>query len=299
MITWTQMKQQAADNCGLYIDSQEMVKINRDINNGVKLFQNAARRYWTRNERKTDLAANQQFYQFPSDMIRVSNVKAKSGGEYIPLKKIGSEDEWNRLNISQFVGTGYPTYYFIKGSDEIGIYPIPNDNVVDGLIVTFEPRMVDMAVDDFKVKVDVTENSVSVVAHAPDVFSHKVVNNCWFTILDGTDGNWYKVSKFIDTTHIELDNNYQGPNGTNVNCLIGQAPQFPEEYHDAPVNYACQQFFMLRKDLESASFYQQMYEKSYNEYRRVYGNKTTGGVINSSKQLDASILDPFAGKVIT
>jgi len=296
MLTWTQMKKQAADNCGLYSDSPEMAKVSRDINTGVKRFQNAARRYWTRSEKKTNLKQGQVYYQFPSDMLRVSTVKVKKNDQYVPIAQIESEEQWNRLSSAPGMLAGNAMYFFVKGADEIGIYPTPSADVTDGIVVSFEPRMVDMMIEDFKLKADVVENSIIVTANAT-TFSPKVANNCWFTSEDGLDGNWYKVSKFIDTTHIWIDNVYQGATATDIDVRIGQCPPFPEEYHDAPVYYACHQFFLLRKDLESASMYKQLFDAAFTEYKQVYGTKTTGGVINPNRSQGASS-DPFAGLII-
>lgn len=281
MLTFSDMKKQAAENCGLYDNDPKMAKVIRDINTGVKRFQNAARRYYTRAEKKTTLKQDQVFYQFPSDMLRVTTVKALTAGRYMPLHKVSSEEEWDRLSSTPGYSTNVPTHYFIKGADEIGIYPTPSADVTNGLKVSYEPRMVDMMIDDMTMKADVTENSVIITANGSATFDKKVANNCWLTSQDGLDGNWYKVSKYIDSTHLWIDNVYQGPTATNIDVRIGQCPPFPEEYHDAPVYYACHQFFLLRKDLESASMYKQLFDAAFTEYKQVYGNKTTGGVINS------------------
>lgn len=296
MLTWTEMKQQAADNCGIYVDSPEMKKVGRDINTGVKRFQNAARRYWTRAEKKTNLIAGQIYYQFPSDMLRVSTVKVRHGDRYIPITEIKSEEQWNRLGTAPGFAANNAMYYFIKGADEVGIYPVPSGNVIDGMIVSFEPRMVDMMIEDTKLKADLVENSVIITANG-GTFTPKMANNCWFTSEDGTDGNWYKVSKYIDSTHIWIDNVYQGATANSVDVRIGQCPPFPEEYHDAPVYYACHQFFLLRKDLESASMYKQLFDAAFAEYKQVYGNKTTGGVINPNNR-NVSSFDPLGGTLV-
>lgn len=298
MLTWTQMQKQAADNCGIYVDSPEMAKVKRDINTGVKRFQNAARRYWTRSEKKTNLVANQIYYQFPSDMLRVTSVRVLRSGRYVPIKKISSEDEWNAL-ISGAPMSQAPTAFFIKGADEIGIYPTPSSNVNDGLIVGFEPRMVDMMIEDVTPKVDVTENSIIITAHSGSTFDKKLANNCWFTTTDGADGNWYKVTKWIDSTHLWIDNVFQGADATDVAALIGQCPPFPEEYHDAPVYFACHQFFLMRKDLESASMYKQLFDAAFTEYKAIYGIKTTGGVINSRAQNKVTPGNMFGDSIIT
>ena len=282
MLTFTDMKNNAADNCGVYPTDPAMKKIIRDINTGVKRFQNAARRYWTRREKKTNLVLDQVYYQFPSDMLRVTTVKAVIDGTDYPLTQINGEDEWIRLN-SVKTSSGIPTAYYIKGADEIGIYPTPSGNITDGLVVSYEPRMVDMSIEDVEVTCTLTENSYIIEA-TNGTFSPKMVNDCWITVEDGSDGNWYKVSKYIDSTHIWIDNVYQGASATGVEVRIGQVPQFPEEYHDAPVDYACALFFKLRKDLETSGIYQQSFDKAFAEYRTVYGIKTTGALINPTRK---------------
>lgn len=279
MLTFTQMKKKAANFCGIYDDAPDMDGIITDIHTGVKLFQNAARRYWTRREKKTNLNTNQQYYQFPSDMLRVRTVRVKSGDRMVPLTEVFSEEEWDSLNVSQFATAEHPTHFFVKGADEIGLYPTPRQTVADGLVVSYEPRMVDMAIEDVKLNANVTENGVTIV-DPQGRFKPNMVNDCWLTVTNGSDGNWYKIVKFIDKNNIQIDNNYQGLTENNVPILIGQCPSFPEEYHLAPVHYAAQQFFLLRKDLESAGMYGQLFDKAFAEYRRVYGKKTSSGVIN-------------------
>lgn len=283
MLTFTDMKKAAADNCGIYLNDPAMTKITRDINTGVKRFQNAARRYWTRREKKTNLVADQVYYQFPSDMLRVTTAKVVSDDVDYPLTQISGEDEWIRVNAVKQT-TSIPTHYYIKGADEIGLYPTPSENITDGLVVSYEPRMVDMAIEDVtNIKCTMVENSYIVEA-TTGTFTSKMANDCWLVVEDGSDGNWYKISKFIDSTHIWIDNVYQGSSGTGVDVRIGQVPQFPEEYHDAPVDYACALFFKLRKDLETAGIYQQSFDKAFAEYRTVYGIKTTGAVLNPTKK---------------
>ena len=296
MLTWTEMKQQAADNCGIYVDSPEMKKVGRDINTGVKRFQNAARRYWTRAEKKTNLIAGQMYYQFPSDMLRVSTVKVRHGDHYVPITEIKSEEQWNRLGTAPGFAANNAMYYFIKGADEIGIYPVPSSNVLDGMIVSFEPRMVDMAIDDICIEAIVESGSSIVQLNWQDEVEKNISNNCYLTVGGGLDGNWYKITNTAGET-IQLDNVYQGISSDEAEVRIGQCPPFPEEYHDAPVHFACHQFFLLRKDLESASMYKQLFDAAFAEYKQVYGNKTTGGVINPNNR-NVSSFDPLGGTLV-
>ena len=79
----------------------------------------------------------------------------------MPLTEVQSEYEWNKLNAYPFKAS-YPTHYFIRGNDEIGIYPCPSESVEDGLIVSYEPRIRDMGIDDFTFTADVVQNGVNI-----------------------------------------------------------------------------------------------------------------------------------------
>lgn len=296
MLTFTQMKKKAASYCGIYDSSPEMGEIISDINTGIKRFQNAARRYWTRHEKKTSLIKNCQYYQFPSDMLRIHTVRVKNGERLVPITQVYSEDEWEELNTTPLMASGSPNYFFVKGSDEIGLYPIPSQDVSDGLVVSYEPRMVDMSIDDVLTTANLVENSTDIVGLSGD-FVRSMTNDCYLTVEGGLDGNWYKISKYIDANHIQIENNYQGITEHNAKIRIGQCPPFPEEYHQAPIHYAAQQFYLMRKDLESASMHGQLFDKAFSEYRNAYGTKTDGGVINSRRMRFGTDRRVFPGRI--
>ena len=80
---------------------------------------------------------------------------------------------------------------------------------------------------------------------------------------------------------------------------MGQVPPFPEEYHDAPVFYACFKFFAMRKDTDSAAMYRTLFEDALRQYQETYGSKTTGGVINPGKYNVPNISDVFKMSTLT
>lgn len=299
MLTFTQRKEQAAKLCGINYQEPEMAIIISNLNSADKLFENAARRSWTRKEKIANITANKQYYQIASDMHRVSSVRCKTstGGEVIvPLTEVQSEYEWNKLNAFPFT-TSYPTHYFIRGNDEIGIYPCPSENVTGGLIVSYEPRIRDMGIDDFTFTADVEQNSVTIsnpdAEGLPGGFKPYMTENFWIKSNDAEDGNWYKVQSVTDTTHMKIDNNYLGPTGTGVSFTMGQVPPYPEEYHEAAIYYAAFKFFAMRKDTDSSAMYRTLFEDALDQYRETYGSKTTGGVINPHAYRVPNISDVF------
>ena len=98
-------------------------------------------------------------------MLRVTSVKVKVGERYSPIIPTGGE-EWDSLN--EWPQQGSPQYFCIKGPDVIGLYPTPGASVDSGLLVTFEPRIVDMAIEDITPTVKVTEGSNVVESTAGD-----------------------------------------------------------------------------------------------------------------------------------
>lgn len=277
MITYTQLYKRAADNCGIstVTASQSLTNLQQDINYALRKFKNAARRYYTRKEVTTNLVANQQYYTFPEDMVRITTVKVTNGGLTIPVTMIDSEELWNRINLVPAMTVGIPTQGFVRGRNELGLYPVPSQNQTNGLIVSYEARMKDMSVDDVTPSLNVTQNSQTIIANSGTPFNQNMVG-MWLSITDGSDGNWYQITGFTDTTHITIENVYQGPTKSGVASIIGLVPDIPEDFHLALVNYACYNYFLKRKDNATAAGYKALYEDDLKNYRHIYAGKTTG-----------------------
>lgn len=277
MLTYTQLYKEAADNCGFSSTaaSQSLTNAQRHINLALRKFKNASRRYYTRKEVTTNLVANQQYYTFPEDMVRITTVRVTSGGLTLPVTMIDSEELWNRVNLVPSMTVGIPTQGFIRGRNELGLYPIPSTNYTNGLIVSYESRMKDMSIDDTtSITLNVTNGSVTVVA-ASGTFNANMVGQ-WLAVTDGSDGNWYQITGYTDTTHITLENFYQGPTATGVASIIATVPDIPEDFHQALVDYACYRYFLKRKDVGTAADYKSLYEDALKDYKAVYAAKTTG-----------------------
>lgn len=308
MLTFTQRKLMAARLCAINYEEPEMETIVTNINQADKLFQNAARRPWTNMERTFDLEASKQYYQLQADMNRVVTVRCKQGvnsSVTIPLTEIRSEMDWNKINSYPHSGL-YPTHFFIRGHKDVGIYPMPASDVADGLIITYEPRVRDMHKDDVNFTANVTNGSAEIVSTQKDdqnklvtVFEPYMVGDWYAFGADGTDGNYYKIKEVTDGQHATLEEPYLGTTATDAQFTIGQAPPYPEEYHDAAVNYACYRFFAMRKDTDSAAMYRTLFQDALTEYKTVYGNKTVSGVINPNGSRMPTIGDVFANSTIT
>ena len=300
MLTFTQRKKQAAELCGISLNDQRMATVINDLNMADKLLENAARRSWTHREKMANISEGQQYYQIASDMHRVTAVKCLiSEGSDITtsLQEVRSDYDWNCINEYPY-NSNYPTHFFIKGDDEIGLWPIPSQNIDNGLIVVYEPRIRDMGIDDIEFTADVLQNGTTISNADGVTFQPYMEENFYIQSTNGQDGNWYKVEKVNSTTELELENNYLGPSGTGVSFRIGQCPPYPEEYHSAAINYAAYRFFSMRKDTDSAAMYKSLFDADLETYRNTYGSKTTGGIVNPGKKHVPTLTDVFKNSTL-
>lgn len=261
-------------------DASSTPGIKRNLNQGMQKFIAVMRRYWTRVSKTTDLVASQQYYQYPTDAIRITGAVITSGGINYPLEVVTSEAQWRRLNIMTSGTISIPTYYFVRGQDEIGIWPTPSENVVAGLEIYYEPRVPNLTQDDFTTGTVSVTNGSTTITHSAAGFTTKMVGR-YFQTTDATDGLWYKIVAYIDASNLTLENYYQGISGATATFLIGECPPMPEEYHESLIDYAAYRYFLDRKDVGVASEYKSLFDAALAQCRESYASKVTSSVITN------------------
>lgn len=266
------------------------MQIKRYINDGQRLFRNPLRRYYTRAEKVANLVEEQQYYQMPEDANRISGVVVLNNGQAFPLEQVQSEEMWRRLNIVPSNTVNVPSYYFIRGDDEIGIWPIPTDDVEEGLQIWYEPKQVDMTQADFTTGTVTVTNGDTTVTHSGSGFTQQMVGR-YLQITNGNDGNWYQIASFISTSVVELGNVYQGIGGAAQTFLIGEVPDMPEEYQPALINYACARYYRRKGDKDMSNNYMADFEVEFTKAKEDYGNKTTGVIIDDMTRWDYNIFN--------
>lgn len=271
-------------------DATTLLTIKRDINIGASLFLAALGREYNRKARFTNLVASQQYYQLPEDGHKLKEVIASSGGWNVPLEQIPDEHAWRMMNMMNT--TGQPSHYFIKGYDELGLYPIPSATITDGLELVFSPKHVELTQDDYTTGTLEVSNGSQTITGTGTTFTAKMVGQ-WLQVTDGTDGNWYKVSAFTSATVLEIENYYQGTSGSSKAYRIGQIPDMPEEFAEAPVDYACYRHFLKRGTTDKAGTFKTLFESALSMAKDQYGNTTDNQVIMAEPEYRQ--YNPFRG----
>lgn len=288
-VTFSDMQSIAQEVVGL-TDTVTLVKLKRDINVGAGKFLAALAREYNRKARFTDIVANQQFYQLPEDGQKLKEVIANSGNWNVPLEQIPDEHTWRQLNMMPV--TGQSTHYFIKGYDEVGLFPIPGATVTDGLELVFSPKHVELTQDDYTTGTLTVVNGGQEVTGSGTTFTTKMVGQ-WLQVTDGSDGNWYRVSDFNSVTSLTLENYYQGTSGSAKSFRVGQTVDLPEEYAEAPSDYACYRHYMRRGDPIKANTFKTLFDAAVEGARDEYSNTTDNQVIVVEPQYRT--YNPFRG----
>jgi hypothetical protein len=277
MLTYSQISARAYDTMGSPQDNGiSQANITQDINQGLQLFKNAARRYWTRNQVTTNLVAGQQDYQMPANFVRTTEVTITANGIVYPLVQVSSEHKWNELNIIPAVTIYIPTRYFIKGFNVISIWPAPSTNNIGTLTVSFEPRLRDWSSNlaDITGTANVVNGSTTITDSATS-FTQSMVGDA-FSVTDGTGGNWYPILNVPTNSTLNLQNYYIDQTNGTASYIIGQVPDIPEDYHMALVYFPLYQFELKRGDQKKADSYLGLFQNLLDQYEENYAVKTTG-----------------------
>lgn len=254
--------------------SSELILIKRDANVATQRFKSVMTRPWSRIAKKANTVANQQDYQLPRSVLRISGVDYLYGDEYIPLKEMGSELNWNSLNAMPNITLGVPRFFFPKGKDIISIYPTPGDAVVEGLRVYYEPKQPRMQNADYSTgTVTVTQGNTT-ITHSAGGFTPSMVGAYFYT-TDGTDGYEYQIVEYTDVNNLVLENFYEGESGASKTFVIGTVPDLPDEYLDAIKDYCYARFYMRKGNRQAGQDFMSMFLSSLDEAKETYASPTS------------------------
>jgi len=266
----------------IYEEAQEQVQdetaaslvlIKRAINQGAKKFGAILSREWRVSEATFSFVADQQYYQLPEDAIRLRTVTATIGTITYPVEEIHDTDTWHELNMQVTTSTT-PQYFFVKGSDEIGLWPVPSDADANAGTITYERRMRDMAEADYTTGTVTISADSAAVTGAGTTFTANMVGR-YLNVTDGSaDGMWYKISGFTAADAITLENNYGGTAAAGAAFKIAEIPDIPEEFHEALVDYACYRYYRRRRDTNLARDMKAAFDESLAECIAAYSSKT-------------------------
>lgn len=280
-------------------DTASTAKFKRNVNIGGSKFVAVLGRTPGRVSRFADLVAYVaatgvgQYYQLPKDAQTPKEVRTYNGSVWVPLIEIVDEASWQRLNMT--VLTGPATHYFVRGDDEIGLYPAPAAAQLAGLELVFEKRQLKLTQDDFTSGSVAITNGSNILTHSATGFTAQMVGRA-FEVTDGSDANWYKIAGFTSSSVVTLDNVYQGQTVTAATFRIGEVMDIPEEYLEGPIDYAMWRY-ELGHDMTKAQTFEQNFLQALKECKSDYGRKTATSIVRAAPA--SRVYDPLRGTPTT
>lgn len=281
-------------------DVTSVLNFTRDLQAGTARFLTALGRPVDRQSRFTNLVATQQYYQVPEDAIRVSKVKVLNGTSiWYDLSEVGDESAWIRMNAFPR-SAAIATEYFVKGFDEFGLYPIPSQTVTNGIELIFEPRHILLTAHDYTTGTIAVTNGQQTVVGTSTIFTSQMATGQYYLqTTDGTDGNYYKVTGYTDATHISLENYYQGLSSNTAAYRIIQTSKIPEEYQEAPVDYAMSRHFLEKNEISNAQFFDTKWNMTLQTAKDIYGMSSGNQIVlaNGAIRQTNPLLDSYENQI--
>lgn len=262
-------------------EASVVTQLVQDYNTGYQQLLGKLTRYWTRKQQFANLVSGQQIYQLPVDVNKIEAVTAQVTTAYKPpLKPVYGEEEWRRLT-SYPQTSSWPTYYFIIGQKEIGLWPIPASSVTLGLRLVYQPRAFNLSIAD--ITNTTTTATASVVNGSTTVtLSSGVLSTDQtgldFQALGVLDDTFYDVVASTSTT-LTLEAPYVGATASGLSWRVGQLPNLPSEYHDVPLHYALWLYFAAESSEPRAAI-----------HKKFFDGMTSDALANYSSAQEASVL---------
>lgn len=295
MLTWTEVQTKAQAIAGDKTTAT-LEQLKQDMNVGYHRFNEALGRYFSRKQQFTDIIDGQSIYQVPVDCIRVIGLTvatATGNNAYSPpVKEIRSEYEWRLIKTVPNYSSNWATYYFVLGSDEIEIWPVPSSDIPNGMRFYYQQQDYDLSVEDItststSATVTVT-NGTTLVTASSAVFTPDM-KTLYFQLTGVNNLTWYEIVDVPTTSTLTLKSAFVGASGSGQAWRIGQSFIFPDEYSDVPIDYALARFYESRNNKERAAYHLNKYQTAVDRAVKQYSSSTEGNVIYS----DGSEISPW------
>lgn len=269
-------------------ESSVVTQLVQDMNTGYQNFASKLTRYWVRKQQFANLVASQQFYQLPVDINKIMAVSVSVASTYNPpLEPVHSEEEWRRIT-SYPMTSSWPSYYYVVGNRQIGLWPIPSQAVLLGLRVVYQPRNFDLSI------ADVTSTTLGATAAVINGSTTVTLSSAILT-TDQT-GLAFRVTGVLDDTFypivastsstLTLEAPYVAATASGQAFRIGQLPNLPPEYHAVPVHYALWLYFAANGDSPRALVNKGLFDDMTREALGLYSSALEASVI--TEDIDVS-----------
>jgi len=255
--------------------------------------------YFAEKTKTFTTGGNDYQYDLPFDYGRMVALTIDYADVHYSLTEVSSHDEWQKLHIYRKTETSdLPEYYHVTG-DSIEIWPIPTTaGSTNNATFYYTKRVVDMQYDNYVTgTVTLTNNDATVEGAGGVAFTAAMVGR-W--IRGDLDARWYEIASFTDSDTFELKKSFEGTTASSLAYTIGEMPLIPEEYHSLLWYQPVAQYWMMKKELQTSSYFQGLYDAGKQQFFNAYSKRTRGQLLRPMtrrrvgvpRTIDGAWLDP-------
>lgn len=278
--SWSQMITKA-QRVARDSNADVLVQLKADMNEGLDMFLTKFGRYFTRKQQFTNLIANQQIYQTPVDCEKILGMTTEVTSNFQPpVKEIRDEFQWRNITAVT-TATNYPCFYYPLGNDKFSLWPIPSQDVTNGLRLYYQPTTSQLTFEDITsttlaATVTVTNGSPTVTASS-GVFTTDMTGLS-FQVTDVLDQSFYEIVASTSTT-LTLKSAYTATSGASHAFRICQLSILPKQYQSMPVDYALWVYFEAAGNTPRATWHKGQYDLAVKEAVAEYSTSVVGNII--------------------
>lgn len=222
--------------------------LKQELNNTLRDVFRLIKKYSLQPPPITDTTvAGQTYYVNPPELSKIETVTCTAGNMVIPLKRIESQFEWDRLHQVP-LQSGFPIAYFPR-RDDYGIFPTPQANSAT-ITLTGNYTPTNLTVADYTTGTVSVTNGSAILTGAGVTWLSSMVGY-WFALTDSSGvpyGNWYKIGTFTSSSSLSITTAYQGSTASSQTYLIAQTPNCPEELQEFLPYRAASAYYQFRRN---------------------------------------------------
>jgi hypothetical protein len=251
-------------------DAEQIASVKRWYNQGSAKVKKKLMRRVNAETIYTKLEPERQSYQLPEYAGRVYNARYNKSGSEQRLIEISSHDAWLDFN-SNNSQHGTPQFYHMISEDEIQLFPIPDEEIENGLEIALAFKHSRLTAADISTGTATVSNGSQTVTLSSSIVTTGWVGR-WFTINDGHE-EWHRISEYVSSTSFKIENYFDGTGGAGLNYIVGEIVDIPEEYIDLPEVYAIAKYVgVYRKSRVLSRDMMQEFNDAIKEIKQDYAN---------------------------
>lgn len=234
----------------------------------------------------TDMVVGQRGYQMPPDCLWPKTIELVDGTTITPLFEVASDKTWASMKSGNMQGSPSHFHYrprFGVGGGVLETNPISSSADYD-LRMTYEANDKELSKTVYNAGTVTIEQGSADVVGTGTTFTADMVGRYLKVTADGKDRLWYRVKTFTDTTHLTLENVYQGNAAATDTYKISEMPNLPPDMHILPSYFSLMHWWSTKKNADKLKQFEKWFTVGMARAKKTHSVVVRDNIINQGQQ---------------